>query len=145
MERLKNFFMNKKGMAIIAGVIVILIVVLVLLFMSKDNTKLDLEATLKDMGIDFYENFYYDKAGDSDEERASVLQKYKEIGIKINLDNLQRYNSEQNAQNIKKFVNPKTKEQCNFDDTMVIIYPKENYGKKDYDIKVSIVCGLEDK
>ncbi len=144
MERLKDFFMNKKGMVIV-GVIAVLIVVLILLFVLKDNTKVNLESTLKDMGIDFYENFYYDKAGDSDEERAAVLQKYKEIGIKINLDNLQRYNSEQNAPKIKEFVNPKTKEQCNFDDTMVIIYPKENYGKKDYDIKVNIVCGLEDK
>ena len=38
------------------------------------------------MGKDFYENFYYEQVGSTDEERADFLSKYESIGIKINLD-----------------------------------------------------------
>ena len=42
-------------------------------------------------------------------------------------------------------VNDKTKEECDRNSSMVIIYPKDPYGQKDYTIDAILVCGFEEK
>ena len=71
------------------------------------------------------------------------LKKYEELGIKVNLDNLSRYNNKENEELVKTFVNNKNNEACNLQDTKVIIYPKSPYNKTDYTIEVQLVCGFE--
>ena len=39
--------------------------------------------------------------------------------------------------------NSKTNQECDKTNSMVIIYPKEPYGKKDYRIDTNLVCGFE--
>lgn len=42
------------------------------------------------MGVQFYEDFYYNQIGKNETERKVFLEKYKDIGIKVSLDNMLR-------------------------------------------------------
>lgn len=144
-EKLKNIKFNKK-MVIIPAVIlvVVLIVVLVLVFAKKgESQEVKLTNELKELGIDFYENFYYKQVGSNDEERSEFLEKYKDIGIKISLDNLSRYKTDETEEIVKKFVNNESKEECDRINSMVVIYPKEPYDKDSYTIDAMLECGYE--
>ena len=128
-----------KKIAIIAGAVVgvVAIVVLALFAFGKNNDK-KLAATLEEMGRDWYENFYYD--GFDEKKRADILSRFKDIGIKVDIDNLSRYNTEVNAEKLKDF---KMDEEggCDKTETKVIIKPQDPYGKTDYTIEAKLVCG----
>ena len=47
---------------------------------------------------------------------------------------------EENKEKIDSFINKKTKEPCDAENSRVIIYPKSPYGPTDYEIKVELVC-----
>ena len=128
---------------IIGGVLLVLIMMLGLFMFKKDNQEEELNQLLKQLGSEFYEEFYYDKVGNNLEERKNFLEKYKDIGIKINLENLSRYNSEQNKDSLAKFVNKKTNQECDKTNTMVIIYPTEPYEKNSYTEEIKLICGFE--
>ena len=63
---------------IIGGVLLILIMMLSLFMFKKDNQEEELNQLLKQLGSEFYEEFYYDKVGNNLEERKKFLEKYKE-------------------------------------------------------------------
>ncbi len=132
---------------IIAVVVIVVAIVAALIYMnvSKNNNKKVLETSLTEMGKNFYENFYYEQIGSSSDERSSLLSKFSTIGIKIDLDNLGRYNNGEFKDEISKFQNSKTKEKCNKTNTKVTIYPKSPYGKTDYTIKTKLDCGFDEK
>jgi len=138
---LKN---NKGFIGIVVGVAIL--VVLVILGMSLfGSNKSKLEKELKEMGKNFYEEYYYDSLKNNfkndGEGFKEYLQKYTEQGFTINLDNLNRIKV--NDGKIEDFVNSKTKEACDVTSTNVIIYPKEGFGKEDYSIEVNLVCGFD--
>ena len=135
--------LNSKVLIIIAAMLVIaLAVVLFLMFNSKDN-KAEIEKSLTEMGKSFYENFYYEQIGSSSDERTTLLSKFTTIGIKIDLENLERYNDGEFSKEIKTLKNKKTNKMCNKTKTKVIIYPKSPYGKTDYTIKTELDCGFD--
>jgi len=133
---------NKKRVIFIAIILILFIGVITFVFLHNTNEK-KLERSLRDMGKDFYENYYYDQTGETEKEKEAFLAKFKTVGIKVNLDNLSRYKNEENAEKIKAFVNKDTKKECNKETTRVIIYPQEKYGKTDYDLKVELDCGFD--
>ena len=139
---------NKTNLIIIIGVVVLIVVAIVLATIfgkGNGNQERVLNAKLKELGVNFYENFYYDQLGESQEEREETLKKFSDKGIKIDLDNLIRLNSD-NSEDLKSlFVNKKTGSSCDAKSTKVIIYPKENYGKKDYKIETVLECGFKTK
>ena len=140
---MKTGFFNKTRVIIICAVVIVIAAV-VCLFVFGDSTKrkkMELENELKTLGKDFYENFYYDLV--VRDNGIQTITKYKTVGIKISLDNISRY-KEENAEKVSKFVNPKTKKECNKADTRAVIYPKEPYGKTDYTIEVELSCGFEE-
>lgn len=135
--------LDSKVLIIIAVVlVVVLAVVLFLVFNSKDN-KAEIENSLTEMGKSFYENFYYEQIGSSSDERTTLLSKFTTIGIKIDLENLERYNDGEFSKEIKTLKNKKTNKMCNKTKTKVIIYPKSPYGKTDYTIKTELDCGFD--
>ena len=146
MEKTKAFLsQNKKIMMVVSLIVVALVVFLVgFMFLSGNSREKELTQMLEDMGREFYEEYYYDGLNKTESEKEEFFKKYEKQGIKINLKNLSRYNSKVNEKKIKEFVNPKTNESCDLDSSMVYIYPKKVYGKKDYDIKVQLVCGFDD-
>ena len=134
-----------KIVAFVAVVAVIVAAAIIFGIKGTKNPEKVLTAKLSELGTDFYENFYYDKLGSSQEEREEVLKKFTDKGIKIDLDNLFRVNSD-NSEDLKSlFVNKKTGSACDTKNTKVIIYPKDNFGKKDYKIETVLECGFNSK
>jgi len=153
---IKKFFQDNKKSIIVAIsallIVVLFIVIFVFCFREKTNEK-KLETKLADLGAAFYEDYYYDslkKTFSADDKWRQELEKRKDIGIHISLDNLSRITIKYSDDNIRKlkdemkdFVNSKTKEACDMKESIVSIYPKEKYGKKDYRIEVQLSCGFE--
>ncbi len=130
---------------VIIPIVVIVLAVILGLFVSfgkKDNKK-ELEKSLSEMGKSFYENFYYEQIGSSADERTKLLSKFTTVGIKIDLENLARYNDGEFKDDISEFKNKKTKKDCNKTNTRVVIYPKSPYGKTDYVVETELDCGFD--
>lgn len=137
--------LNRKNCFIaITALILIIAIILIIIFNSKKSEEDKLNDMLKELGVNFYENFYYDQVGTNDTERKEFVKKYETIGIKVNLDNLSRLNSDDSKKMVDKFVNSKTKKECDKSNTRVIIYPKTPYEKDSYDIKTELVCGFDE-
>lgn len=137
---MKEFFANKRNVIICICALVVIVagVVCAILFIPKSN-KAKLEAELKEMGKGFYEDFYYDLVVNSN--GVDSIKKFENTGIKVDLDNLSRQN-DANKEKVKDFVNDKN-EECNKANTKVIIYPKDPYGKTNYQLEVQLDCGFE--
>ena len=73
----------------------------------------------------------------------AFLEKYKDIGIKVSLDNILRSKKTETTDENNTFINKETNEECNKNTSMVVIYPKEPYGKTDYSIDAILDCGFE--
>lgn len=133
-----------KTIALAAGVMIILVVAFILTKTIKPSLEDQLNDSLTKMGEEFYTDFYYTEISKnkSTTEVSAFLEKFSEVGIKVNLDNLSRYNDGQNKEEIAKFKN-KDDKACNTTNTKAIIYPKKPYGKNDYTIKVELDCGFE--
>ena len=137
--------LNKKNCFIaITALILIIAIILIIILIPKKSEEDKLNDMLKELGINFYENFYYDQVGTNDTEKKEFVKKYETIGIKINFDNLSRFNSDNNKKIIDKFVNSKTKKECDKLSTRVIIYPKSPYEKDSYNIKTELICGFDE-
>lgn len=135
--------MRKRTIFIIVAVIIIALAVGAYFIFSNRSNESKLESSLTDMGRDFYENFYYKQVGKSSEERTDLLSKFTTIGIKIDLENLGRYDNGKYSKDIKEFVNNKTNKKCNKTNTKVVIYPKSPYGKTDYTVEAQLDCGFK--
>ena len=144
-EKQEKRKLNKKTLAIVVAVLIVVILVILLVVFGKKSNEKELESSLNKMGSSFYENFYYEQIGSSADDRTSLLSKFSTIGIKIDLENLGRYNDGEFKKDIKEFKNSLTGEKCNQTKTKVIIYPKSPYGKTDYKIETELSCGFKEK
>ena len=137
---------NNGIICIVIGVVLVvaLIVAACIMFIKKGGQEASLSKSLESMGKDFYENFYYTQVGSTDEERANFLSKYETIGIKINLDNLSRYDNNKNSDKINKFVNNKTNKACDRTNTRVIVYSQKPYNQTSYKIETQLDCGFDE-
>ena len=143
MKKLQTFFKNKRNVAIVSVCAVIVIALGFVIFgNSSKRMQAKLEKELQALGKDFYENFYYDLV--VKDNGLEAISKFKTVGVKINLDNISRY-KEENADIVKDFINPKTKEECDKLTTRAVIYPKAPYGKTDNEVKVELVCGFDEE
>ena len=150
---MKKFFANlfntknsKKTLGIIIGTIVVIAIVVVGSLFATDvigdkNKKLQkkLETKLEELGRDFYESYYYDEHGKDDQSKKEFAKKYANQGVIINLDNIVKTNYSKKQDVLNEFKNS-SGQACDYKKTKVAIYPKEPYGVKDYDIKVTLEC-----
>lgn len=143
----KNVKSSKAGaiVGLVIGFLVICacIFLLVKFVFLKPSLETNLNNSLKSMGESFYTDFYYTEISKnkSKSEVSEFLEKFKDVGIKINLDNLERYNDGKNKEEIAKFKNEKGKS-CNKTTTQAVIYPKSPYGKTDYRVEAELDCGF---
>lgn len=148
-ENIKNFVITHKTVCIVCCAVLVVGVGTALIVSNalKKDPEPEREEVLTnyliEMGKDFYESYYYDAVGSSEESRKNFLQKYSEIGIKVSLDNLSRYNSAVVTDRINEFFSNNEEEDCNRENSKVIIYPQSPYGKTDYRIDTILKCGLE--
>lgn len=153
-NKVKEFLKyNKKGILIGLLVFTIIFVAIILVLVFSNNSKKEeqqkeedkLNGYLNELGKSFYEDYYYDAVESKNEDaKREFLLKFSEIGIKVNLDNLSRYNGDGVEEKVKEFKNEAKNEDCNDKDTKVIIYPKEPYGKTDYEIEAVLECGFDE-
>ena len=109
MNEIIKFVKSDKRIVVTAIIILFLILLgTVLAFTVGSSVAFNLESEMKEMGKDFYENFYYSELNKSEEDKKEFLSKFQNLGIKINLSNLARSNKKDNEEKIKDFVNPKT-------------------------------------
>ncbi len=130
---------------VLVGILVILVlissfIILPILFKEKSNEDI-LHESLVEYGEKFYEEYYFTSL--HTETKSSFLSNYTDIGIKIDLDNLETYFSEDGFDEI--FVNNLTEEVCDFEETKIIIYPKSPFGVDDYTLEATVSCGYESK
>lgn len=147
MERKKMKISIKRLLIAVCVVLVLGVGVGVTLFLTNNKmTQAKIESQVVKFGGDFYENFYYKNitADNSDEKNKAFLERFKDTGLKVNLDNLGRYHEGKNADVIRTFINPDTKLACDINNTRAVIYPKAPYGIKDYDVKAEVDCGFAD-
>ncbi|NLJ17503.1 hypothetical protein [Globicatella sulfidifaciens] len=132
----------KKFVAIFCIILAGIILAFSLNLFSDNQAKLGKK--LEEVGQDFYENFYYDQISSSktEEETTEFLERFEEVGIKVNLDNLSRFDEEKYPNLIDTFKNKKDNIECDIRNTRVIIYPKEPYTKTDYEINHELDCGF---
>lgn len=139
---IKKITGNKKRLyLIIAGTISFIVIIVLIIILGFRTNEKKLNGLLEQMGIDFYENHYYNQSDKTETGRIDFVQKFKDKGIKINLDGLRQYPG--NEEIVEKFVNSKTKEKCNTENTRVIVYPEAPFGEKDYRIVVELDCGFD--
>ena len=146
MEKIKEIFKdkNKVTVCIVGIAIVALIIILVLTLGSgtkdgKENkvtNKADLEKRLKELGDAYYEKYY---GLLDDDQKANFLPERKEIGIQADLVNIA---ATVDFQNQDKIVEEFTKSgrNCDKNKTMVMIYPQEPFGVKDYKMEINLAC-----
>ena len=144
-NKIKEFFSKKTNIIICCAIVAVIIIGVVLaIVLGGGNQEKELTKELESMGRNFYENFYYSQIGENDEDRSAFLSKFSALGIKVDLENLGR-TLENKDEQLAKFVNKKTNQQCNQTNTKITIYPQDPYGKGDYKIEVTLDCGFEKK
>lgn len=145
---MKEFFKNAfsaenrvKTIGIAAGIVVVIAVIIVLIvakpFGNKDKkVEKQLNERMTELAKNFYENYYFDQVG------SEFVKGHAENGIKIDLANLARINNSDSQSVLDEFKN-KDGEACNTTTTKVTIYPKDPYGKTDYELKIELDCNFK--
>lgn len=148
-EQIVNYTKQHQKLVIVAIIAIIVIIVsLIVTFIltskkneSSETNEIVLNDLLKDLGSDFYEQFFYVQAGKNSKDRKKFVAKYKETGITTTLDNINKSISGLEDK-IREFKNSVTDEECDKDKTQVKIIPKEPYDVKDYELEITLVCGF---
>jgi hypothetical protein len=150
---MSNFFKKEDGSLNIVKVAICAVaaiaVVVVLIFLIKGvaggagGQEKKLTKRMEELGVSFYEDFYYKQVGSTDEARAEFVSNYAQTGIKVKLDDLARFNSEQTDAIRAEFVNKKSGESCDMTNSKVTIYPQSPYAAKDHKVEVNLVCGFD--
>lgn len=129
-----------KELVIIFILLLIIAALIYFLLGKKVYSSSEMDDHLRDMAETFYTEYYYDDIsnGRDSEEVKKYLNGFKDMGLKVDLETLSSYDSETNDPIIANFI--KNGIECNKTETKAIIYPKEPYGKKDFEIETIIVC-----
>ena len=149
MNKIIDFIKQHKKIVIGVGagllVVIIAIILIISLTKPKKTNKEQLTSSLEALGRKYYEDYYYVAAANSDDvaQKKEFLQNFSSVGLRVSLENLLRYNDTLENKDTTEYKNKKKKEECDKKKTMVIIYPRDEYGAKDYDIRVELVCGFD--
>ena len=135
---MKNILSNKRIRIISCSLIVLIIIGIIIINSLSYESKLKRE--LNNMAKDFYETYYYPGIVNV-ENKDQILENMHDVGIKISLNNLMIYNNHKNEDKLELFKNDKTNEECNKEETKVIIYPHKPYKETNYKVEVVLSCG----
>lgn len=154
-SEIKKFVLDNKKTFIVSGVALLLVIIVivgsVVLFgkgSSMSNKEDELNKRLKELGKEFYEVQYYpnlvnSKTGKlmSDDEKKEYAEKFKDTGIKIDLDSLARIYGSEKDKILEEFKNED--KACNYNNTRIIIWPKAPYEISSYEIETILDCGFD--
>lgn len=136
----KNLFI-----AIGCALLVVVAVVVLIICLGKEKTnEEELTKNLEKLGSQFYTEFYYPAQEKTQKNIAEFIAKFERTGIKVNLENIAKV-SKIDKKLIEDMVNNKTKKECDKVESYVVITPKAPYGKDDFTVKATLVCGFDKK
>ncbi len=125
--------------AIIAVVVSTLVLVVNIAMGSIFREDRVAERALLSLAKEYYESYYYDRFSGTTSDLSSVFEKYSEIGFaSVSLRQLLLVDNRRFAPYASSFKN--SRYACNPELTTIKIYPKEPYGKTDYDVKINLSC-----
>lgn len=121
---------------------VIAVIGVFLIFGGKAKTEEQKIAnSLETLGRDWYDNYFYEAAAtvqaDGVDTREDFLQRFTETGIKVNLNNLELHVDDETEMEIFE------KNNCDKEETKIIIYPQKPYGVGDYKIETVLKCSKD--
>lgn len=130
--------LKKRSLIVVFIIILVLIIAISLVFgftnhnrpSNEDNKTESLNTILTNLGKKFYEENYYSRLDNKDK-----LADFQESGLNVSITNLEVILPLD--EEIKRSLDDR---KCNLDNTKIVIYPREPYGIKDYNIKVELVC-----
>lgn len=136
----------KKNKAISIGILCGIVAIIISIgigvsFSNKsDETKqFTLNEQINELGSKWYEEKYYPGVMADETLKENFLEKFADIGIKVNLENLYRTvldDSEESAKIKTRFEAKK----CDLKNSKAIIYPQSPYGLNDYKIEANLEC-----
>lgn len=129
-----------KKLFILIGTILAIVIIIFVIVKCVNNPKNKITKRVKLMGESFYTEYYYKELSRnrSKKDLEKILDKYKDIGIKVNLNNLSLYKSGAFKKEIDSFMDKKNK--CDGKKSKVIIYPEKPYGNNDFKVDVELNC-----
>ena len=118
-----------KGKKIIIAITAAVLVLLVVAFLNLNggNQEEKLTKRLETVGT----------------EVSEFLTRFVELGIKVDIDNLSRFNEDKYANIVEEFHNKKDNVACDIRNTKAIIYPVSPFGKTDFTVSSVLDCGFE--
>lgn len=126
--------MNKR-IVILLSILFTFILIFIIIFLNSDTRK---QKKINDYAIEvgskFYTEFYYKNLNNE------LFEIFSEKGIKVSLEDLSNYDflSEYFDNNVFYYEG----NECDKENSMIIIYPKKPYLVNDFDIKISLNCGF---
>lgn len=140
--------MTNKRKSVVAITLLLLSVIIIIGVLSilkgSSNTEAKLSKKMEREGAKFYTEFYYDQitVGKNEEEITSFLSSFEEHGIKIDLENLSKFNSKGSSDLSSEFTNSIREIQCDTRNSKVIIFPESPFKKSDFSLRVELDCGF---
>ena len=137
-EKLKVIIPSVVALKIIIPIAIVVLVLIVAgiltLINSKEYKEKLITSELRTMTEEFY-GYYYDE-NNVDKKATEYLAKFKDTGLGITLGDLKIYLE---SRTNKKYDSKKL-EKCDVANTIVTVFPKSPYGKKDYRIEFKLSC-----
>lgn len=137
--------LNKKRIIVIISALALLaIVIYAAIYSAKTDEREEqkLYDQLNVLASNYYKDYYYNLFGDNDTEIANRISQYKDTGITISLNDLAKYKIDDYSNILSSYKNYKTGSNCDYDNTKVTFYPYEPYGRNDFRIESTVVCGF---
>ena len=109
---------------------------------TKTINEEDFVQSLTTTGEEIYSEYYYKyiSANKTNEEISDYLKKYETIGLKFDLNEIEKYSDESKTL-VERFI--KGNRDCKKDETMIVIYPKSPYTKTDFTSEIKMDCGYK--
>ena len=91
-KKISSNIKTSKGFLVTIICTIVIGVLFIIPSLSKPSDEETIKNRVNDLGVTFYEDFYYVSAGNGDaDKRTETLSKYTSMGIKVSLENLIRY------------------------------------------------------
>lgn len=147
----KKIVQLSKNKLIVYSILIILVVLVLIISIilgikkNKQSEEQRLTKLIRSQVQTFYEKQYYPQIKKAEEDIALFLSNFETEGIRVSINTLIEQNILTEKKAKKEYINRDNEESCNFDQTMVILYPQDPYGSTDYIIKTILDCKLEEK
>lgn len=125
--------MKKKLIIVVLVLVVVGVVGGFMLKSQKDSSaKNSNEVQMEKLAQLYYEEYLYDIliTGKSDEDKAQFLSNYKDKGLKVSIESIEKVSELDSSKIVKKIGNS-----CDKKSESITIIPNDPYTKKDYKVK----------